>query len=118
MTPEPRLPIEADALARLATGRSADLFAADVAARRRELDEAFAGRRILVVGGAGSIGAATARLLASFRPAALHVVDLSENGLAELVRDLRSGGEAERIGELRAEPLDFGSPGMHRWLLA
>ncbi len=46
--------------------------------------------RFLVVGGAGSIGGAVVRELFARNPRALHVIDTSENNLAELVRDLRS----------------------------
>jgi FlaA1/EpsC-like NDP-sugar epimerase len=70
--------------------RKNQLFAEDLEAHAAELDAGVRGRRFLVVGGAGSIGRAVVRELFAREPAALHVVDLSENGLAELVRDLRS----------------------------
>lgn len=71
-------------------GRSEPLFTEDLAAHGDQLDELIAGSRFLVVGGAGTIGAAVTRELFGRRPRALHVVDISENNLAELVRDLRS----------------------------
>ena len=106
-----------DALETAVTRRTRSLFADDVAERRGGLIEAIAGRRILVVGGGGSIGAVTVRLAADLRPAALHVVDQNENYLAELVRDLRGSpqGIDPRV-EFRMLPVDYGSPIMRRFL--
>ena len=72
-------------------GRTHSLFADDMAANAARLASAVAGRRLLVVGAAGSIGAAFVKEVAARTPAALHLVDIDENGLVELVRDLRSG---------------------------
>ncbi len=89
-------------------GRSAPLFAEDLARHEASIRDATAGGRFLVVGGAGSIGSAVVRELFLRRPRALHVVDISENNLAELVRDLRSSlGYIE--GDFRAFALDCGS---------
>lgn len=104
-----------DELLPLVTGRKADLFEADLQARRAEITDRLAGKRILVIGGAGSIGSATVRLLAELGAETLHVVDQSENNLAELVRDLRSSS-SRTVRDLRTLPLDFGSPIMHRSL--
>ena len=98
------------------TGRPASLFAGDVLAHHAEITRGVAGKRVLMIGGAGSIGAATVRALLPFGPAALHVVDQNENGLAELARDLRSTTDAIAIPGFRALPLDFGSPAMQRFL--
>ncbi|MDK9720563.1 MAG: polysaccharide biosynthesis protein [Rhodospirillales bacterium] len=73
-------------------GRSRSLFALDVSANAGALRAAIEGRRVLVVGAAGSIGQAFVKQLLPFQPEALHLVDLNENMLVELVRDLRSGG--------------------------
>jgi FlaA1/EpsC-like NDP-sugar epimerase len=54
------------------------------------LQEKIKNSRIIVLGGAGSIGSATVNLLCSFNPLLLHVVDIDENGLVELVRNIRS----------------------------
>jgi FlaA1/EpsC-like NDP-sugar epimerase len=104
-------------LSALVTGRARSLFAADLAARQDDVAGGVEGRRVLVIGGAGSIGAATVRALLPFRAEALHVVDQSENNLAELVRDLRSTHDPVALAGLRAWPLDFGSTAMHRLLL-
>lgn len=103
-------------LARLVTQRPESLFAADVATHTEAVSEAVEGQRIMVVGGAGSIGSATVGEIARFRPRQLHVVDVDENGLAELVRDLRSRDALDARTELRTTPLDFAGPIMRRLL--
>jgi FlaA1/EpsC-like NDP-sugar epimerase len=95
-------------------GRYLSFFADDYSLRRPEVEAVVSGRRVLVVGGAGSIGATAVELLCGFQPLALDVLDRDENGLVELVRDLRSRGVA--TGDLRALPLDYGSPIVERLL--
>lgn len=98
------------------TRRRESLFVRDIRANRERIALALDAKRLLVIGGAGSIGAATTRLILDCRPAALHVVDQSENYLAELVRDLR--GQNIDLGRLdfRALPLDYGGSAMERML--
>lgn len=103
-------------LAAVATNRARSLFADDIANHKDELAEAFRARRILVVGGAGSIGASAAELILHFSPKALHIVDIGENALAEFIRDLRSRVEIPAACELRLCPLDYGGPAMERLL--
>jgi FlaA1/EpsC-like NDP-sugar epimerase len=76
-------------LVALATGHRESRWAADLAANTEALRASFTGRRVLIIGGAGSIGASTVRALVPFAPASLHVIDHDENDLAELVRDIR-----------------------------
>ena len=71
-------------------GRSSPLFDADISSAEEELSERVSSSRFLVLGGAGSIGEAVTKELFKRNPLKLHVVDLSENNLVELVRDLRS----------------------------
>jgi len=108
--------LQMDELAHLATGRPTDFFADDLRSHATEIRERFAGRRVLVLGGAGSIGSSTVSVLSEFGPASLHVVDQNENALAELVRDLRSRRQGLDIRDFRAVPIDFGSPLMPRFL--
>ena len=113
----PDLPrMDVASLSSLATGRSESLFAADVESRREELLPRLGGRRILVVGGSGSIGTATVAAIAAYRPQSLHVVDQNENTLAELVRTLRSDPAGLAVPDFRCLPIDFGSTIMQRML--
>ncbi len=111
-----RATLTIDALSTLVTGRTSELFLPDVESHYGELKDRLDGNRILVIGGAGSIGGATVRALLAFGPAALHVVDHNENNLVELVRDLRSGPTGIGVKDFRALPIDFGSPVMQRFL--
>ena len=71
-------------------GREEALFTADVARHEAELSRIVSESRFLVIGGAGSIGQAVTREIFKRMPKTLHVVDISENNMVELVRDVRS----------------------------
>jgi FlaA1/EpsC-like NDP-sugar epimerase len=90
----------------------------ECAARAADLSERVAGRRVLAIGGAGSIGSQTVKALLPLAPASIHVVDVNENGLAELVRELRSSedGHIGRLKQFGTLPLDFGSPIFRQFL--
>jgi FlaA1/EpsC-like NDP-sugar epimerase len=105
-----------DSLTELVTKRAHGLLDKDLERYKPQISETLKGARILVIGGAGSIGTATARELLKFRPKAFHVVDSNENGLAELVRDLRTTGALEGVHDFMTLPLDFGSALMRRFL--
>ena len=98
-------------------GRDRSLFDRDVARHAAAIDDAVAGKRVLVVGGAGSIGREVCREIFRRDPAALHVIDISENSLVELVRSLRSV-EGYIAGEVRFLPLDVGSVEARAFLAA
>ncbi len=104
-------------LAVIATKRETNLFASDLNLYLDQIRESLNGARALVIGGAGSIGSATISQLVRFQLAAIHVVDINENGLAELVRNLRSSKEKIRSSDFRTLPIDFGSPIMQRFLM-
>jgi FlaA1/EpsC-like NDP-sugar epimerase len=89
-------------------GRDQPLFVQDLQRRGAEMDELVRGGRFLVIGGAGSIGSAVVRQLFQRNPRVLHVVDLSENNLAETVRDVRSSA-GYISGDFRAFALDSNS---------
>ena len=89
-------------------GRNQPLFVEDIIRHNSELSDKVHDGRFLVIGGAGSIGQAVVRELFKRSPKSLHVVDISENNLVELVRSIRSSlGYTE--GEFRTFALDFGS---------
>ncbi len=89
-------------------GRSRALFNTDVLSREEELRRKLSGARILVIGGAGTIGQSVVREFFKRDPSALHVVDISENNLVELVRDIRSTLGYGR-GSFQTLPLDVGT---------
>ena len=89
-------------------GRTAPLFDEDISSYRKELEALVSNSRFLVIGGAGSIGQAVTREIFKRNPLALHVVDISENNMVELVRDIRSTlGYIQ--GDFRTFALDCGS---------
>jgi FlaA1/EpsC-like NDP-sugar epimerase len=89
-------------------GRRKPLFDADIRRHEGELSGAVRNGRFLVVGGAGSIGQAVTREIFKRQPRALHVVDISENNMVELVRDIRSTlGYID--GDFRTFAIDCGS---------
>lgn len=89
-------------------GRKRPLFDADVQANEVELSSKVAAGRFLVIGGAGSIGQAVTREIFKRSPKVLHVVDISENNMVELVRDIRSTlGYID--GDFRTFAIDCGS---------
>jgi FlaA1/EpsC-like NDP-sugar epimerase len=100
---------EIEALTARFTGRDLSLFRSDMDGSDQRLHQAIGGKRILMIGAAGSIGSATLFELIAYGPAAVTVMDTSENNLAELIRTLRSMGTPFE-GEFNVEPLDYGSP--------
>lgn len=92
------------------TEREESLFLPDIEANREELSREIKGKRALVIGGAGSIGSSFIRALLRFEPEALVVVDLNENGLAELTRDLRSTEGLRVPDTYLTYTLDFADP--------
>ncbi|MGB4659594.1 MAG: UDP-N-acetylglucosamine 4,6-dehydratase [Mobilitalea sp.] len=89
-------------------GRHKELFTADVANHEKELSKIVSASRFLVIGGAGSIGQAVTKEIFKRNPRKLHVVDISENNMVELVRDIRSSfGYID--GDFQTFALDIGS---------
>ena len=89
-------------------GRRKELFKEDIAKYAKELKKSVSSSSFLVIGGAGSIGQAVTKEIFKRNPKKLHVVDISENNLVELVRDIRSSlGYID--GEFKTFALDVGS---------
>ncbi len=91
------------------TRRSESMFLTDIAANQQQLRDNIAGKSILVIGGAGTIGSSFIKAILPFQPGALYVVDYSENGLTELTRDLRSAYNEFIPATYITYPFDFGS---------
>lgn len=89
-------------------GREKELFIEDINNHSEELSNIVSSSRFLVIGGAGSIGQAVTKEIFKRNPRKLHVVDISENNMVELVRDIRSSfGYID--GDFQTFALDIGS---------
>ncbi|WP_225585411.1 UDP-N-acetylglucosamine 4,6-dehydratase [Flavobacterium sp. MDT1-60] len=89
-------------------GRNEEIFERDILAHEKVLSEIINKSSFLVIGGAGSIGQAVTKEIFKRNPVKLHVVDISENNMVELVRDLRSSyGYID--GDFQTFALDIGS---------
>lgn len=97
-------------IADFVTFRQSSLFEADINANSKKLTQEIEGKSVCVIGGAGSIGSSFIKAVLRFRPGKLVVVDLNENGLAELTRDIRSTEGLFVPEEYRAYTLNFADP--------
>ncbi len=89
-------------------GRTKELFTDDIQNKNEELKNIVSSSTFLVIGGAGSIGQAVTKEIFKRNPKKLHVVDISENNMVELVRDIRSSfGYID--GDFATFALDIGS---------
>jgi FlaA1/EpsC-like NDP-sugar epimerase len=98
------------------TGRTESLFANDIAENADELRNKIEGKSALVIGGAGTIGSSFVKAITEFKPARLLIVDINENGLTEVVRDLRSTADQFIPADLRLYPIDLGDRVFERLL--
>jgi FlaA1/EpsC-like NDP-sugar epimerase len=90
------------------TGRQESLLHADFAKYSNELNNRIDGKNVLVIGGAGSIGSSYIKAILKFNIAKLVVVDINENALTELVRDLRSSTAYIIPDDFITYPVNFG----------
>ena len=89
-------------------GREKELFCEDISFYKQKLHDIIGASSFLVLGGAGSIGSAVVKEIFKRTPKKLHVVDISENNLVELVRDIRSSF-GYIGGDFKTFALDIGS---------
>lgn len=92
------------------TFRSVSMFAKDIDVNKEILIKEIKGKKVCVIGGAGSIGSSFIKAILRFEPMSIVVVDLNENGLAELVRDVRSTEGLFVPDEFRCYTLNFADP--------
>lgn len=92
------------------TFRPTSMFEPDIKANAETLTREIKGKKVCVIGGAGSIGSSFIKAVLRFEPASVVVVDLNENGLAELVRDVRSTNGLYVPDEFRCYTLNFADP--------
>ena len=89
------------------TKRPSSYFLPDIESKKEKLSAEIKDKRVLVIGGAGTIGSSFVKAILPFKPLSLVVVDYSENGLTELTRDLRSQ-DIYMPDEYITYPFDFG----------
>lgn len=92
------------------TGRNSSMFLSDIANNQAILSSEIKDKSVCVIGGAGSIGSSFIKALLRFKPKSVVVIDLNENGLAELVRDVRSTYGLYVPDDFRCYTLNFADP--------
>ena len=91
------------------TKRPVSMFEEDIQNNKEELSKKIKDKTVLVIGGAGSIGSSYIKAILPFEPKTLVIVDINENGLAELTRDLRSTKGMFVPEDYIPYPMDFAS---------
>lgn len=100
------------------TFRTESLFAKDIAEKNDVLNAKLNNSRILIIGGGGSIGSETVKLLVKYPLKKLTVVDTSENYLADLIRNIRSDFHPPLVKDIEVIPIDYTGPQMAKYLQA
>jgi FlaA1/EpsC-like NDP-sugar epimerase len=98
--------------------RANSLFSKDLEKHKAELSAQINNKNIIVIGGAGTIGSSFIKVALRFKPHKIVVVDANENGLTELVRDLRSTNGQYVCDEFYTYPLSFDNPAFAKLLKA
>lgn len=89
-------------------GRTNSIFQEDYLKSIPEITEKIKGSKILILGAAGSIGSAFTKLICDYEPSIIHAVDINENNLVELVRNIRSSN-LKNLNDFETFVLDYGS---------
>ena len=89
--------------------RTSELLEEDISEHSKYLHEIISKSCFLVIGGAGSIGQSVVKEIFKRNPKLLHVVDISENNMVELVREIRST-DGYIDGEFKTFSIDCASP--------
>jgi FlaA1/EpsC-like NDP-sugar epimerase len=93
----------------LATDRNESLLTNDLTKYQDILSSSYQGRRIAIIGAAGSIGSAVLTELLRYEPSEVVLFDLNENGLVEVVRELRSSNIYQKLPTIEAIPIGMGT---------
>ncbi len=101
-------------LSNLISGRDKNLFAEDLVFFEDHLKSVISKSRVLIIGGAGSIGSSTVKILCNYKPKHICVVDTNENHLTELTRLVRNSKNNEV--DFLTLPISFGSEHMHKYI--
>ncbi|WP_428741969.1 UDP-N-acetylglucosamine 4,6-dehydratase [Tenacibaculum sp.] len=97
-------------ISRHVTNREVSMFFDDIENNESILSERIKGQSVLVIGGAGTIGSSFIKALLPFKPKSLVVVDINENGLTELTRDIRSTEGFNIPDDYVTYPMDYAQP--------
>ncbi|MDG1328925.1 MAG: polysaccharide biosynthesis protein [Flavobacteriaceae bacterium] len=89
------------------TNRNISMFNEDIKLNKVKLKESICNKSVLVIGGAGTIGSSYIKALLTFKPKSLVIVDINENGLTELTRDLRSSKNMFMPQEYITYPMSY-----------
>lgn len=92
------------------TGRKESLLQVDFHRSHDALQKEISGKKVLVIGAAGTIGSSFVKAMLPYEPAKLVVADINENGLTELVRDCRSMPDRSLPADFKSYPVNFGDP--------
>jgi FlaA1/EpsC-like NDP-sugar epimerase len=92
------------------TKRETSFFELDIKNNFAQLTAEIEGKAVLVIGGAGTIGSSFVKAILHFKPATVFIIDINENGLTEIVRDIRSDAAYTTSPQLYTYPIDFDSP--------
>jgi FlaA1/EpsC-like NDP-sugar epimerase len=98
-------------------GRSSSIFHSDFETHKEELISKLSSASVVVVGGAGTIGSSVVKVLISLGVMKIQVIDISENNLVELIRDIRSSS-TNYVSEIETYVLDCGSQEFEKFLMA
>lgn len=92
------------------TNRNISMFLDDIVSNKKALFSAINNKSVLVIGGAGSIGSSYIKALLPFKPKSLIVVDINENALTELTRDIRSTKDLFIPEDYVTYPMNYADP--------
>lgn len=95
-----------------------NFFAPDIEINKEKLVKVISNQSVLVIGGAGTIGSSYIKNLLAFKPSKLIVVDINENGLTELTRDLRSTDLLNKAIDYRTYPISLNDKVFDKLFLA
>lgn len=92
------------------THRDGSIFSDDIESNRCQITAEVSGKSLLVIGGAGSIGSSFIKAILPYNPSRLYVIDVSENELTELTRDLRSTEGMYVPKDYKTYPIGYANP--------
>lgn len=92
------------------TKRDQSMFEDDIDLNRKKISLSVKNKSVLVIGGAGTIGSSYIRSILPFKPKSLVVIDINENGLTELTRNLRSSKNLFVPDDYITYPMSYADP--------